>query len=379
MRFVLCILLFLVFSQTSYGWQAESSDQYQIVKDLRSELMVYDSEFSSYIPYNSTLHSGARYFTLKLDSTTLNQYPLVISLNAGSAIFLDNKLYMQQKENGWVSLGKKQLAKSIWLTIFHPRGNLPVNTIFYGFKLNEKLPVKVAVNRLETRPYHSIVFQNFFIILFILILIALAISKVFNNKAYDEFYNIRRNAISIGKDQNYIFKKPLNSNNLLSLFIHCMIFVFTFFVIQYFTKGLINLRLFNPENSLIEILANYFTYTIIVFVVYVLKYFLIAFISYLYNVREYKLTHYFNWVKLSMLFFLIIFPIVSLIYIWYEDLNQLLIYNIVFFSLIAFSIAKIIIITYNLNKIRPFRNLYLFSYLCATEIIPLFIVFKLLI
>jgi hypothetical protein len=375
---LILFLFFTIFFKLN-AQPEKSSEEFQVVKDLRSEILVYDSDFSSYVPYNSDLHSGTRYITLRLDSSYLSQYPLVSYLSANAAFFLDNKLFYQQKTSGWVIFNSRQLGKATWLTIFHPTGDLPVGNLFYGFKIGEKAPVKVTVNRLETRPYDALTFENFFIIFFVLILVVLVISKVFNNKAYNEFYNLRRNTLTVGKDQNYIFKKPMNSNNLLALLIHCMIFVFVLFVVQYLTGGIIHLPLFSPESSLGDLVGRYFTITVIAFIIYILKYFLIAFISYLYNVKEYRLTHYFNWVKLSMLFYLLILPIIGLIYIWYHNLNGTLIKNIVFFSLILFSIAKIIIISYNLNKIRQFRNLYLFSYLCATEIIPLFIVFKLLI
>jgi hypothetical protein len=379
LRPALILLLFFATLFQTIAQADKSSEEFQVVKDLRSEILVYDSDFSSYIPYNSELHAGTKYITLRLDSSYLTQYPLVSYLSANTTFFLDNKLFYQQKSTGWITFDSRKFGKATWLTIFNPLGNLPIQSIFYGFKIGEKAPVKAAVNHLETRPYDAVTFQNFFIIIFILILVVLVISKIFNNKAYNEFYNFRRNALTVGKDQNYIFKKPLNSNNLLALLIHCLIFVFILFVLQYLTDGIIHLPLFNAESSLGDLIGAYFTITVIAFTVYVLKYFLIAFISYLYNVKEYKLTHYFNWVKLSMLFYLLILPIVGLIYIWYENLNEVLIKNIVFFSLILFSIAKIIVISYNLNKIRQFRNLYLFSYLCATEIIPLFIVFKLLI
>ncbi|HYG39903.1 MAG TPA: DUF4271 domain-containing protein [Cytophagales bacterium] len=379
MRFISILLISFISLNGLVAQESEDFNQFRVVKDLRSELLVYDPDFSSYVPYNSEIHSGTNFITIQLDSSLNKKYSCILYISKGSSLFFDNKLYEKSDKEGWIQLKSREINNSKWLTIFHPSGKLPFNKIFYGLKINSKAPPKLLENKLEARPVFSITFQNFFIIVFIIILILLAVLKVFNNKAYNEFYSIRRNTLAIGKDQSFIFKKPLNRNNIASLFIHCLIFVFVFFIIQFFTDGLIQLSLFNRQNSLSQLLLSYFTFVGIAFGVYILKFILIAFISYLYNVTEYKLVHYFNFIKLSMVFYLLILPFISIIYLWFDRLNERLIINVIFLCLIGFSIAKIIVISYNLNKIRQFRNLYLFSYLCATEIIPLFIVFKLLV
>jgi len=64
----------------------------------------------------------------------------------------------------------------------------------------------------------------------------------------------------------------------------------------------------------------------------------------------------------------------------FSKLSQpLLIYNLLLFTVISTLLISSFLVSYRIIKAVPFRKIYLIAYLCATEILPAFVLVKFLI
>jgi hypothetical protein len=87
--------------------------------------------------------------------------------------------------------------------------------------------------------------------------------------------------------------------------------------------------------------------------------------------------HFFDFIHYSKVFYTLLVPVLVLIftsYLSYIDRVESLCTVII----IGFALLRILLISFRLNKLVPDRNLYLFSYLCVTELVPLLTGIKLL-
>lgn len=118
---------------------------------------------------------------------------------------------------------------------------------------------------------------------------------------------------------------------------------------------------------------SFFTYILsIVFTYFFIKRLLEIVLNRLFSLKKY--VHFYLVSKFSYLYFISFFLLISYILIVFSGLNSvLLIYAVVFFFLLRF------VFHINSNKKLVFNNFFYFIlYLCAFEIAPLLVLFKLL-
>jgi hypothetical protein len=106
---------------------------------------------------------------------------------------------------------------------------------------------------------------------------------------------------------------------------------------------------------------------------YFVKYIFLETIGWIFNLSTIVKIQYYELLKFFFKFNLFVVPLClvlrSINYIGFPPSY------LAFFILISLLII-LLRISFLIFKLTPFRNLYLFSYLCTTEILPLFIIIK---
>jgi len=127
-----------------------------------------------------------------------------------------------------------------------------------------------------------------------------------------------------------------------------------------------------------DIATKVLFYTLLIFVVILLKYLFLKVMGFIFGLEQVVRVQYREFIR-SMLFLGIFLPLVMLLYL---ALNTTIPGTILLISNLAVSIVLIVTLLRVftvVNKKAPVLNLHLFSYLCATEVIPLAIMLKLIV
>ena len=114
-----------------------------------------------------------------------------------------------------------------------------------------------------------------------------------------------------------------------------------------------------------------------VFFILVIKYYLLLTFSWLLKCRQFIKYHYIDTIRIIQILGLIILPLAAFLVYKNNDIEEFIL-KFIFYTLIFFFLLILFRTIILINKLTSFRNLYLFSYLCATELIPSIILVKVL-
>jgi hypothetical protein len=117
------------------------------------------------------------------------------------------------------------------------------------------------------------------------------------------------------------------------------------------------------------LLSNYFRISLAVFVIMVMKYFFIGLVGQLFNLEKIVDLHYFKIVQASSLFYSALVLVLSILFMQYlpNDFNWQV---YLFTPIVAFYFIRIFILYFTIIRSIPKQSLYLISYLCIVEILP---------
>jgi len=117
------------------------------------------------------------------------------------------------------------------------------------------------------------------------------------------------------------------------------------------------------------LLSNYFRISLAVFVIMVIKYFFIGLVGQLFNLEKIVDLHYFKIVQASSLFYSALVLVLSILFMQYlpNDFNWQV---YLFTPIVAFYFIRIFILYFTIIRSIPKQSLYLISYLCIVEILP---------
>lgn len=135
-------------------------------------------------------------------------------------------------------------------------------------------------------------------------------------------------------------------------------------------------RLFWVSES--DIISRIVSYAGIIFGFILFKYIFLQILAYIFGLSELVLTQYREFLR-SVLFMGLFLPFIMLLYLAYNNKNPEM---VLFISTVAVSVLLVITtlrVVYSVNKKVPLQNLHLISYICATEIIPLSVMLKLIV
>jgi len=348
-----------------------------IVADLRDDWMYFDKEYNAYFPL---LTNEKRMLTSASQLVDLKKYSLY-NLNfvaqPGLSLFINNKIVYDNVSDQTlnVSLGIDSLPKGSGnekdlLTFYNHSGNLPIHQIVVGTVANIDTTTKME-NGIKPHPRNIDSSHSYFIIFFLIIITGIAILK---NRYPKKFYELFRFSNLIPEmDENVVW--DLSSFPiLLFIIINSLCVALILFVInnQFELNSALLLNIFNMKSVLgILMISGAF------FLIYLVKYFQLKVTGWIFNLKEIVKIQFFELMKVSLKIntFLTV-----LILIFYSSGYFKLTIDFNYF--IYFTVFSLLIVLFRVGyltfTLTGFRNIYLFSYLCTTEIVPLVILVKLI-
>jgi hypothetical protein len=348
-----------------------------VVSDLKDDWMYFNNEYNTFFPLLSNEKRKLSSVSQLVDLKKYSLYKLNFEACPGLSFYVNNKLVYNNSsaQTREVSIGIDSLPKSTGnekdlLSFYNPSGKLPINHTFIG--TISKVGTETNLEKgMTLHPRNIDSSHSYFIIFFLIIITGIAVLK---NRYPKKFYELFHFSNLIPEmDENVVW--DLSSFPiLLFIVINSLCVALILFVINN-QFGLNSTHLLNilDMKSVVGILMV----TGAFFLIYLIKYFQLKVAGWIFNLKEIVKIQFFELMKVSLKINMFL---TVLILIFYSSGYFKL--KIGFDYFIYFTIFSLLIVLFRVGyltfTLTGFRNIYLFSYLCTTEIVPLVILVKLI-
>jgi Domain of unknown function (DUF4271) len=375
---ILIFVGFLLFSG-SVGAQEGLDKNYYTVKRCSDEWLVYDNDRKDYVPYVEEEHANQMAINLLIDLESNRYYDLLIYTEQDQYLFFDAALQKPLLAGTWQRFKIDSLLaiyrKPQLLLTLYGATSKTTKTVLIGHRkiVSERPLVTQEASVLQLRPRERSSLSNFFVLSMLLLLGFGAFLFNAYPRAFGRFYNLTDLFSFDPRDDSFLVNKPSSRVNLLFI-------VFTSFIIAYllffarsrqYSFGLLE-QLANTEKTLLENWADFAFIALAVFLVLIGKYMGLFVVGSLYQLDVVIKRHYFKDIQSSLLFYTVVALLISTASIYVLHSKSLVHYLLVIPS-IVFYLFRMAILFFTIRSMVSVKNLYVISYLCITELIPIII------
>jgi hypothetical protein len=367
MLHVLPLFFFLLTCSSVFG-----QEKFTVLKDLKGEWMTYEE--SSYKPVMKIPVSRLNtvYFELHPARYPAGAY---LRLQSDKSYFLFINGKVRGEYQGQVLLNLDSLAQAVYnghyLLAIHQK---KINGKDLISQVILRQPPSSVIEDTAARPYSH--FRDFVVIAGLLIILLFVLAMRLNPKLAAEYFSIPRMFSSRDADDSQASARLTSSSNVQFYILCSLLIGFYLLIILYNLPP--NYALPNRfyASGFWMISWQWLKLSVIIFYVFVLKIFIILSLTHLFGMRGMARFHFFNWMRLL----LVVFGSATVVlFIYFISHGTRYDFFVVFLSLmVAALITWIVVAFFKLSGRNEHSVFHLFSYLCATEIIPLLITVKVL-
>ncbi len=364
---------------------------YRLVESLDNQWLIYDQSYGGYVPYFRKTYGLPSAVSLYLNLKKYHAYHLLLETKEPTHLFVQSQLCRTLAPTVRTILdidSLRQYYKTdfVLVSVYRPEGHTPPPTaqiIYSSSKKAIRMP-QAALSEIVTRKVwqprlrESSDFQDFIVVLSVVLLAFYTFLFNYHPKAFGRNFGFRSILSIDTREDATIVAKPLSQINILFILAHSMLLGMFYMIAQRYSDSFFVNILSMEASDTFRDLGKYFgALTGLFFILLIGKYLFIYAIGVVFGINNTASVHYYEYLLFSRLFFVLFVPVQFILLVVYPQW-MLLFLQVSMISFILLNIARILTISSVLNKMTTFRNLYLFSYLCATELIPLLMGIKLL-
>jgi hypothetical protein len=373
-----CLLSFsTIQAKAKGGIGADKS--YYLVYDYHNDWQVFDERYKSYVPYVREQHKDYSSFSLFFDIENYKSYKILYYSQKENYLFIDASLQKKLPIDKWVVLDIDSLQRvfgktKLFLTIYGTKTNVEDITVQIGNKIsNTQNIIELSDSLLTIIPRDISPFENFFVVGLLLLACTYAFLYNYQPKSFERFFSPKDLLTISIRDDSFVVNKPFDLGNLLFVINLSFTIGFIFMLIQHGETDLFSAsNILREGDTLTTLLSNFFEIALIIFGGLIFKYIALAILSNLYRLDNVTNIHFFKIIQASSIFFLLV-----LILLTYSSVSAPEILKnsekYLFFPVSLFFVVRLALIYFTINKMTSLKNLYLFSYLCIVELIPLIV------
>ena len=353
------------------------NSRYYPVHDFRDDFQVYDEKAKAYVPYIVEQHTSQTALSAYVDLESNRHYSLLISTPQDGYLFINAALKRKLKASQWQVLSVDSLYRvyhqpEIFLTLYGNPG-LDDKQLFIGYpKSATQKPVVLSDDNLSVRPRAQAVYHNFLGVGLLFLLATHAFLFTVYRRAFQRFYSLRDLVSLRAQEESFLINRPLSSVNML--FTLNLSFIIAYLIVFVQSR---NLDVFTSRSLLMSeqrfgwVAGEFLLLTGIAFMSLLGKYVMLKVLGGLYKLQSIINTHYFKILQSSLLFFTVLTLILAIVA--YNTPTMAWSQNSLLLPLSVFYLARLGLLYFVIRSLEPIKNLYLFSYLCIVELIPLII------
>ena len=346
------------------------------VHDFQQEFVIYDEAFKTYVPFIAEQHSTENALSASVDVESNRHYKLLIQSKQTGFLFIDAALRHNCKAGEWLvfdidSLYRLYRKPQLFVTLYGPAS--PGNwQLMIGYPRAAAVSQTIRLNDdlLSVRPRNESQYGNFFSLGLLFLLASHAFLYTFFQRAFQLFYNPVNLLRSAAPDDLFIINRPLSRISLAFALNLSLTFSFVFIYIQHLNIPLFGLSgVLAPYQTFNWLLVSLLIISTLVFLLFIGKYLLIAAVGSLYRYEALVNLHYFKVLQSSLLFSVLLVAVASVSYPHFSVTDTPGSYVLAPF--IGFYSVRLAWLFATFVRLMPVKNLYLFSYLCIVELVPL--------
>lgn len=369
--FVIALLLTLRFSAIA---QSEEKT-YHLIEDLRLEWLTID-QHNRYVPFVARDRANPSIIGVRLNLEKYAGNQLRCCLPAHTSLLIEKEILTSVKRPRCLiysidSLRKEYQQPVLLLTVYQPASQLTKVELQVVNNTSAPLaqPYPILPRLLSAK-------ENFFVLglVFILMLYATLINHY--PKTFRNIYNLPR-ILALRSREEDLRIRLISEPHTFFLVQHCLVVAFLFIVLIPNAGQWISASGFAPL-GVGSYLWLWLLLSLIVLVTIWVKYLIVVLFGSLFKLKQLMYLHMFDFMRLSMMFWGAVFLLA--IFVHYNLALQEQIHGrALTYLFIAFALARILILYLRLFRNSALKNMYLFSYICTAEIIPLSVGLELLI
>jgi hypothetical protein len=372
------LLLFFSEKATAKGGIGPENSYY-LVHDYQDDWQVFDARYKAYVPYVREQHKDYNSFSLFFDIENYKGYKLLYRSERENYLFIDATLQKKLPTASWIILDIDSLQQAfgktkLFLTIYGTNTNVEDITIQIGNKISKaQKAVEMGESLLTILPRELSPFQNFFVIGLLLLACLYAFLYNFQPKSFQRFFSIQDLLTISKRDESFVVNKPFDLGNILFVVNLSFTLGFIFMLITHEKTDLFSAsNILREGETLGTLMINFIEITIIVFAAFIFKYFSLRVLSNLYRLDNITNIHFFKIIQASSIFFLLILIVLTFSTVSVPEIIKSA-EKYFFVPISLFFVLRLVLLYFTINKMATLKNLYLFSYLCIIELIPLIV------
>ncbi|HRW98367.1 MAG TPA: DUF4271 domain-containing protein [Cyclobacteriaceae bacterium] len=363
MRIFSLACLFLL-SILSYG----QGDSFEVVDDLRPQWKTFQGgEFVKLAEGETT--TKTIYFNVDPGRYRSGSV-LGIECAEPVSIYLNYKLVSSNTKHAWISLDSLSgKVTSPWMFgIYSSKPKPWLRTTVLSIDDGR------SANNNPLRPIDH--FLNFSILASVIILIFFAVLLRTNPRLTFDYFNFIR-LFSIQEREDSLLNSRISSSvNILFYGFACILTGFVLLTLFHFGSNAIPLAEYFPITSLGEGFWQWLKLSTVAAVVLIGKIILLSIFTSMFDLRDVTGLQFYNFVRLAF-FILTVSSLVCLCYFVFKIQNPGA-YNFLLDCVVVVLFFWVFVVGLKLMSRTGFRFFHLFSYLCASELIPVIILVKVL-
>ncbi len=346
---------------------------------LSSDWLIFKAKQNKLVPYLPEFHEErqALYQWVTLDKFTNPK--IEFAAREELCLFLDNRLVFVADSTARYTIDLSPFmkpGKKYLLSVWHPdqQPNYP------SFKVPQQ-PI-TSINSKAVAAFRPIPKQpdsHRSALIFFMVVVGL-IYGALRMTFYSDFASIFRwsSFTKLSTLEEGLLAKPIGNWSSI-LFVLAFALSFALLIVAIHTNledlALLN-QLFTATQA--DLISKILLYSLMIFLFVLFKYLFLRLMGFIFGVGEMVLSQYREFLRtlLGMGLFL---PFVLLLYLGLWSSKPQVVYWIANVSITALLVFTVVRTFHTVSKKYSLKNLHLFSYLCATEVIPLMILLKLIV
>ena len=376
-QFFVCLLIaFQSLAQQSIG----PEKKFFLVSDLQNDWVVFDPRYKSYVPFVEEQHRDFSAVSLLIDLESNRHYKLLLQVDKGNSLFINATFQGPLPADDWVeldidSLYKKYAQPQLFLSVYGTSG-LANKQAYIGHAKspNPILNILPSDELLTVRPRFMAISDNFLTLGLLIILTYSAYLFRTFNRGFERFFSFFDLFNTTQREESFLINRPLSRNNLLFLVLLSLLVAYVYLYFQTKNASFFYFKVFSADDQgVLNILLRYVLVSGLIFLCLVAKYVLLMALSGLFRLDKIVNVHFYKIVQTSLIFFSIYAIVLFSGGLYFQNWQSALSIGAVVWSVALFYIGRIFLLYFTINSTMIIKNLFLISYLCIAELVPLII------
>lgn len=378
-RFQTLLTLFIFQATLSFGTLNKEATGF-VVHDFVDNWRIYDYDENKYVPYVSEVHGNSPIHSVIFKLSEYKGYQIRIEVEQkNSYLFVNGSLQRKINPEQPTYLSVDSLTRvygqgSFLITIYGDKEITRKRVVIFN-----PSPTKIQKSSVATesdtslKPRGRLALKTPISLIFLFAIILFSYLSTSFPKAVSRFFNMRDLLTFLTREQTFLINKPLNGINTLFILLLSHVLVIIYLAISTKEFGILQ------SGLLLQIgedwgtsLINYLRLLFLFFLSYVLKYFYIALVGKLFNLDKIIEIHFFKLIQASLILYSLLLISTLPLFLGHIILPENWLTWLKAIILIFYGV-RLVILYFTIIRNIPVQILYLISYLCIVELLPIIV------